>query len=187
MSKNEAQKKELQAILSKEIGAKNPIFSNQHIEELHNLFSLYADPRQRRADIKDLLMTAKTLGLDERYDIVFRVLVEVSEGAGEAVTFEDFLKSLTARIVICNFMFREALSPKKPEVPTSVFMTCKEKVSSPSMSLDTSTNNSDMDLATNNSKTSFSQLEATTPRLSLLKSSANTSKRDLTTESNKYD
>jgi len=65
----------LAAVLSKDIGAKNPIFSTQHIEELHSLFALDADPRQRRADVKDLLMTAKTLGLDERYDIVFRVLV----------------------------------------------------------------------------------------------------------------
>ena len=61
--------------MAKDIGAKNPIFSTQHIEELHALFSLYADPRQRRVDVKDILMTAKTLGLDEKYDIVFRVLV----------------------------------------------------------------------------------------------------------------
>ena len=61
-------------MLSKDIGAKNPIFSNQHIIELHALFSLYADPRQRRVDIKDLVLTAKALGLDEKYDIVFRVL-----------------------------------------------------------------------------------------------------------------
>lgn len=61
--------------MAKDIGSKNPIFSTQHIEELHALFSLYADPRQRRVDVKDILMTAKTLGLDEKYDIVFRVLV----------------------------------------------------------------------------------------------------------------
>jgi hypothetical protein len=46
-------------------------------------------------------MTAKTLGLDERYDIVFRTLQEVTEGLGDAVTFEEFLKALTARVVIC--------------------------------------------------------------------------------------
>jgi len=50
--------------LAKDIASKNPIFSTQHIAELHSLFSLYADPRQRRANVKDLLMTAKTLGLD---------------------------------------------------------------------------------------------------------------------------
>jgi Ca2+-binding EF-hand superfamily protein len=104
MSRKEILEKDLNAVLAKDIGAKNPIFSNQHVIELHSLFALYADPRQRRADIKDLLMTAKTLGLDERYDIVFRVLIEVSEQLGEAVSFEDFLKALTERIVIYLFI-----------------------------------------------------------------------------------
>jgi hypothetical protein len=53
--------------MAKDIGAKNPIFSNEHIAELHSLFSLYVDPRQRRADIRDILMTANTLGLDKNY------------------------------------------------------------------------------------------------------------------------
>jgi hypothetical protein len=75
MSRKQIQEKELNAVLAKDIASKNPIFSSQHIAELHSLFSLYADPRQRRANVKDLLMTAKTLGLDEKYDIVFRVLV----------------------------------------------------------------------------------------------------------------
>jgi len=87
MSKKENQAKDLQAILQKEIATKNPIFSNQHIVELHSLFSLYADPRQRRVDIKDISMTAKTLGLDEKYDIVFRVLAEIGETSGDAVNF----------------------------------------------------------------------------------------------------
>ena len=79
--------KDLKDVLSKEIGAKNPIFSTQHIEELHSLFSLYSDPRQRRVNVKDMLMTAKTLGLDEKYDIVFRVLHDVAEN-GTALNFE---------------------------------------------------------------------------------------------------
>ncbi len=44
-------------------------------------------------------MTAKTLGLDEKFDIVFRVLVEVAETSGDALTFEDFLRAITTRIV----------------------------------------------------------------------------------------
>lgn len=63
------------------------------------MFSLYADPRQRRVDVKDILMSAKTLGLDEKYDIVFRTLQEVAESSGDAVNFEEFLKALTARVV----------------------------------------------------------------------------------------
>lgn len=45
-------------------------------------------------------MTARTLGLDAKFDIVFRVLAEVSESSGDAVNFEEFLKALTARIVL---------------------------------------------------------------------------------------
>lgn len=78
MSRRENQEKDLQTILNKDIVTKNPVFSNQHVVELHSLFSLYADPRQRRVDIRDIVMSAKTLGLDERYDIVFRVLAELA-------------------------------------------------------------------------------------------------------------
>jgi hypothetical protein len=87
MSRKEVLAKDLKDVLGKEIGAKNPIFSTQHIEELHSLFSLYSDPRQRRVNVKDMLMTAKTLGLDEKYDIVFRVLADVAE-SGTALSFE---------------------------------------------------------------------------------------------------
>jgi hypothetical protein len=52
--------------MAKEIGAKNPIFSPQHIEEIYNVFALYADPRQRRSDVRDILLTAKTLGIDTK-------------------------------------------------------------------------------------------------------------------------
>lgn len=44
-------------------------------------------------------MSARTLGLDEKYDIVFRTLQEVAESSGDAVNFEEFLKALTARVV----------------------------------------------------------------------------------------
>jgi Ca2+-binding EF-hand superfamily protein len=127
MSKKDIQAKDLQTILAKDVATKNPIFSNDSISELHALFSLYADPRQRRVDVKDILMTAKTLGLDARYDIVFRVLLEVSESSGDALNFEEFLKALTARIVFFFVYLRETHSAKKEEEPTSVCTTCKEE------------------------------------------------------------
>ena len=99
MSKKEIQAKDLQAVLSKDITTKNPIFTPDAIAEIHALFSFYADPRQRRVDVKDILMTASTLGLDHNYQIVFRVLQEVAD-SGDALNFEEFLKALTARIVI---------------------------------------------------------------------------------------
>jgi hypothetical protein len=93
LNKREQQEKDLKAILSKDIGSKNPVFSTEFITDLHELFSLYADPRQRRADIRDILMTAKNLGLDSKNELVFRALVDISEGTGgDALDFETFLK-----------------------------------------------------------------------------------------------
>lgn len=119
MSKKEIQKKELAAVLAKDIGSKNPIFSTEAIEELHALFSLYADPRQRRADVRELLITAHTLGLDSKYEFVFRLLQEVQDSThGNALDFEQFLKELTIRIVSFS-LCREAPSTRKAERLTS--------------------------------------------------------------------
>lgn len=49
LSKKEQQEKDLKAIMAKPIGGKNPIFEERLIADLHSMFSLYADPRQRRA------------------------------------------------------------------------------------------------------------------------------------------
>jgi Ca2+-binding EF-hand superfamily protein len=132
MSKKEIQEKELKTVLSKDIGSKNPVFASEHIQELHALFSLYADPRQRRADVRDLLVTASTLGLDHKYEFVFRLLSEINDSTnGAALDFEQFLKELTARVVL-NFLFREAPSLRKAEKLTSPSWTCKPKETSTS-------------------------------------------------------
>lgn len=100
MSKKEIEAKELNAVLGKDIATKNPVLSPEHISELHALFSLYADPRQRRADCRDLLQTAQTLGLDSKYELVFRLLNDINDGTqGAALDFERFLKELTQRLV----------------------------------------------------------------------------------------
>jgi len=100
MSKKEIQEKELKTVLAKDIGSKNPVLAPEHIQELHALFSLYADPRQRRADIRDVLLTASTLGLDHKYEFVFRLLQDIHDSTnGAPLDFEQFLKELTTRIV----------------------------------------------------------------------------------------
>ena len=105
LTRKEQQEKDLKAVMAKDIGGKNPIFSPEHIADLHSMFSLYADPRQRRADIRDILMTAKTLGLDTKHELVFRALEEICDGVGaDALDFEGFLRELTAKIVDFNFM-----------------------------------------------------------------------------------
>ena len=97
-SRKEQNEKDLKNVLTKE--AKNPIFSPEIITDLHAMFSLYADPRQRRADIRDILMTAKTLELDSKYHLVFNLLDAICESNGaDALDFETFVKELTARIV----------------------------------------------------------------------------------------
>ena len=64
------------------------------------MFSLFADPRQRRADIRDVLMTGKVLGLDQKFDLVYRVLEEISNSPGsDALSFEDFINALVGKIV----------------------------------------------------------------------------------------
>lgn len=129
MSKREAQEKELKAVLAKDIGAKNPIFTAESIAELHSLFSLYADPRQRRADVRDVLLTAGTLGLDTKYEFVFRLLHEIHDSThGAALDFEQFLKELTARIVP-NHQRREVHSLRRAGEPTSPCWTLRARAS----------------------------------------------------------
>lgn len=100
ISRKEQNEKDLKAVLGKEVGAKNPVFSSEFISDLHAMFSLYADPRQRRADIRDILMTAKTLGLDTKFELVYKALEEICESVGaDALDFETFLKELTAKVV----------------------------------------------------------------------------------------
>jgi len=87
-------------VLAKDIVTKNPVLSPEHITELHALFSLYADPRMRRADVRELLQTAQTLGLDSKHELVFRLLADLNDSTqGAALDFETFLKELTARLV----------------------------------------------------------------------------------------
>jgi len=50
--------------------------------DLHRVHCLYADPRQRKCDIRDMLMTANVLGLAEKYQMVFRVLNDIAESCG---------------------------------------------------------------------------------------------------------
>lgn len=129
MSKRELQEKDLKAVLAKDIGSKNPIFTADHIAELHAVFSLYADPRQRRADVRDILLTASTLGLDTKYEFVFRLLHEIhDQTGGNALDFEGFLKELTTRIVIPRLP-RAAPSARRAVAPTSPCWTWRPRAS----------------------------------------------------------
>ena len=119
----------LKAALALEVVLKNPIFSSEHIEELFNMFYLYSDPRTSKADIRDVLVTARALGLDKKYELVFRAIEEVSEvHHGDRISFENFIKDLT-RIIVYVDLFREIHSPEKEEMPLSIFWILKVKES----------------------------------------------------------
>ena len=119
MSLREKEAAELKAVLAKDITTKNPIFSPEHITEFHALFSLYADPRMRRADCRDLLQTAQTLGLDKKYEIVFKLITDINDSTGGApLDFEGFVKELTNRLVSVNLL-RETPSVRKEDIRTS--------------------------------------------------------------------
>ena len=90
----------LKAALSSDITLKNPILSSEHIEELFNMFYLYSDPRSGKADIRDVLVTARALGLDTKFELVFRAMEEVAETHhGDRISFDVFIRDLTKIIV----------------------------------------------------------------------------------------
>ena len=68
---------DLNALLNQDFGKNTSIFTPDHVSELQGLFTHYADPRQKRADVRDVLLTAKTLGLDEKYELVYRLLGDI--------------------------------------------------------------------------------------------------------------
>jgi hypothetical protein len=60
---------------------------------------LYCDYR-RECDVQDILNTAKTLGFEKNYPIVYDALLLITQELdGEWVGFEKFLTLMTARIV----------------------------------------------------------------------------------------
>jgi hypothetical protein len=92
------------------------------------MFYLYSDPRTSKADIRDVLVTARALGLDKKYELVFRAIEEVSEvHHGDKISFESFIKDLT-RIIVSILLFREIHSPEREEMLHSIFWIPKEKV-----------------------------------------------------------
>ena len=100
VNKKEQIEKEKKSLFVKDIVTKNPIFSKEHIEEFYNMFSLYCDAK-RQCDIGDILNTAKTLGFEKKYSIVFNAIATiVDELNGTWIDFETFLSLLTDKIVI---------------------------------------------------------------------------------------
>ena len=78
----------------------NPTFTNDHILDFHTLFVLYANPYTKKIDIRDVISTAKTLGLEKRFKMIFKVLMDLSESYNDVnVDFETFIRDLTDKMV----------------------------------------------------------------------------------------
>lgn len=83
----------------------HPIFSYDHIGEFYEMFILYADPRTKKADVRDILVTAKTLGLTDKFPIIAHALDDLAASYDDVVDFEKFIADLTAKLVIKFLIF----------------------------------------------------------------------------------
>ena len=64
------------------------------------MFKLLADYRTNKIYLSEVLQTAQTLGIHEKYVIVYKCLERFQEEiSDEAIDFETFVKELTKRIV----------------------------------------------------------------------------------------
>ena len=91
---------EKKAIFAKDYVKNNLVFTNEHISDFYDMFKLLADYRTNKIYVSEILETAKTLGIHDKYKIVFRCLQRLQEDIGddEAIDFETFIKELTQRI-----------------------------------------------------------------------------------------
>jgi Ca2+-binding EF-hand superfamily protein len=97
-SKKDMAEKDRKTVFAREIVTKNPVFSREHCEDFFEMFNLYCDNR-RQCDVSDILNTARTLGFDKKYKIIYDALDAVSKDlAGEWVDFETFLKLITEKV-----------------------------------------------------------------------------------------
>ena len=76
------------------------MFTNEHIGDFYDMFKLLADYRTNKIYLSEVLQTAQTLGIHEKYVIVYKCLERFQEEiSDEAIDFETFVKELTKRIV----------------------------------------------------------------------------------------
>lgn len=82
------------------------------ITDFFTLFNLYAD-NQRKADVREIVTTARTLGYDKTHEFIYKALVNIANSLeGEWVGFEYFLTALTEAIVPFD-RFRDIRTTRK--------------------------------------------------------------------------
>ena len=99
MTRKQELENEKKIIFAKDYVKSNLVFTNEHISDFYEMFKLLADNRTNKIYVSEVLETAKTLGIDQKYAIVYRCLERlVEDNKDEPVDFETFLKELTKRI-----------------------------------------------------------------------------------------
>ena len=94
-SRKELAEKDKKTVFARDIVNKNPVFSKDHCEDFFEMFNLYCDNR-RHCDVSDILNTARTLGFDKKFKLIFEAMSGVNKDlAGEWVDFETFLTLIT--------------------------------------------------------------------------------------------
>ena len=83
LTRREDLDKQKKAIMAKDIVTKNPVFTPQNVDDFFELFALYADSRTKRADIRDIVGTAKSLGMDTKYKMIFNAMITMSNNIGD--------------------------------------------------------------------------------------------------------
>lgn len=97
-SRKENAEKDKNIVFARDVVTKNPVFTREHCEEFLEMFNLYCD-NHRQCDVSDILNTARTLGFDRKYKIVYDAIAGVAQDlAGEWVNFETFLSLITSKV-----------------------------------------------------------------------------------------
>ena len=66
LTRKDQLEKDKKVVFAKDIVTKNPIFSQQHIDEFYELFILYVDSRTRRVDARNDGASSSANSIDAR-------------------------------------------------------------------------------------------------------------------------
>lgn len=77
-SRKELAEKDRKTVFSRDVVTKNPVFTKEHCEDFFEMFNLYCDNR-RHCDVSDILNTARTLGFDKKFKLIFEGISAVNK------------------------------------------------------------------------------------------------------------
>jgi len=87
----------MKSLLNKDIVKNNELFSHEQIAQLLVAFEHFVDPWTKQMNIRTMLSCASTLGLDEKYPTIMRILQDINQKQPN-LSYEDFLQEVTERL-----------------------------------------------------------------------------------------